>query len=344
MKAAVFAGTPGRLDVQELPTPKPAGDEILVKVSACGVCHTDLHYIDHGVPTAKKPPIILGHEAAGTVAATGPSVLRMREGDRVLIPAVLTCGACSLCETGRSNICQSMRMLGNHVDGAFSEYLAVREKDAFLLPKEIALEESCVIADAVSTAYHAVMNRGQVDNGDAVVVFGCGGVGINVVQVAAWRGAKVVAVDVDADKLERAKQFGAAEIVDAGAGNDVVKRVKKAAGGSVDVAFECIGNPATIGRAHDCVRRGGRLCIVGYSERPAVIEVAKVMFHEQEIVGSLGCPTEAFPEVIELVRQGKLRIAGLVSSWFPLERINEALETLRQGKGLRTAVLPGFRP
>lgn len=335
MKAAVFAGTPGLLEVRELPTPVPDRDEVLVKIAACGLCHTDLHYIDHGVPTFKKPPIILGHEATGVIAALGSGVTAVRQGDRVLIPAVLACGACGLCTAGRSNICQSMKMFGNHVDGAFAEFVTVPARCVFPIPAEVSLEEACVIADAVSTAYHAVINRGRVTEGMKVAVFGCGGVGVNVVQVAAWRGARVTAIDIDAAKLELAGQFGASELVDTRKGNGVPR--------GFDVSFECIGNPTTIGRAHDCVRRGGRLCIVGYSDRPAVIEVARVMFHEQDIVGSLGCPLELFPEVIERVRQKELRISGLVNAWFPLEKINEGLAALRNGKALRAAVLPGYR-
>lgn len=338
MKAAVYAGERGRLEIREVPTPEPAAGEVLVRVVACGVCHTDLHYIDHGVPTAKKPPIILGHEAVGVVAA-GAGDLPV--GQPVLIPAVLTCGQCALCKSGRSNICASMRMLGNHIDGAFCEFVRIGAKDVFRLPEEVPLKEACVIADAVSTAYHAAVHRGQVRQGTTVAVFGCGGVGINVVQVCAMLGARVAAVDLDESKLSLARRFGAAAVVPARAGDEVVKRVKAAFEGPVDVAFECIGNPETIRQAHDCVRRGGRLCIVGYSEQPASLQVGRVMFYEQDVVGSLGCPTEVFPEVIELVRQKKLTVSGLVSSWFPLEGINDALETLRKGKGLRTAVLPG---
>ena len=134
MRAAVFHGPNQPLAIEEVPTPTPGPGQILVKVAACGVCHTDLHYLDHGVPTAKKPPLILGHEAAGTVAALGPDVKAFAEGDRVLLPAVLTCGTCFFCRTGRENICQSMVMFGNNIDGAYAEFVLAPAKDAFRMP------------------------------------------------------------------------------------------------------------------------------------------------------------------------------------------------------------------
>ena len=156
MKAAVFHGGDSGLRVEDIPIPKPEADEILVKVAACGVCHTDLHYIEHGVPTFKKPPIVLGHEASGIIEEVGAAVTHLKNGQRVLIPAVLTCGKCMACRWGRENICGDMRMLGNHLDGAYAEYIAVPAKDVLELPESIPLEEASIIADAVSTPYHAV--------------------------------------------------------------------------------------------------------------------------------------------------------------------------------------------
>ena len=189
MKAALFHGSGKPLEVTEVPTPQPGPGQILVKVAACGVCHTDLHYLDHAVPTFKAPPMILGHEPSGTVAGLGAGVKNFKEGDRILLPAVLTCGTCFQCRSGRENICDNMVMFGNHVDGAYAEYVLAPAKDAFALPTEIPLEEGSIIADAVSTPFHAVVNRGQVKAGDNVVVFGCGGVGINAIQIAAAVGA-----------------------------------------------------------------------------------------------------------------------------------------------------------
>ena len=137
MRAAVFHGPNQPLRLEDVPQPVPGPGQIVVKVAACGVCHTDLHYIDHGVPTAKKPPLILGHEASGTVAGVGAGVKNFKDGDRVLLPAVLSCGTCFFCRTGRENICQSMVMFGNNIDGAYAEFVLAPAKDAFRMPEEV---------------------------------------------------------------------------------------------------------------------------------------------------------------------------------------------------------------
>lgn len=155
MKAAVFHGPERGLVVEDVPVPTVRPGEVLIKVAACGACHTDLHYIEHGVPTFKKPPIILGHEASGIVEEVGAGVTNVRKGQRVLIPAVLTCGRCVACRQGRENICAEMKMLGNHFDGAYAEYVAVPSKDLLDLPESIPLAEASIIADALSTPFHA---------------------------------------------------------------------------------------------------------------------------------------------------------------------------------------------
>ncbi len=340
MKAALFYGPNEPLRVEEVPTPTPGPGEVLVRVAACGVCHTDLHYTDHGTPTFKKPPLILGHEISGTVAALGPGVEGFREGDRVLLPAVLTCGTCFLCRTGRENICERLRMFGNHVDGGFAEYVVAPAKDIFHLPEEIPLVEGAIIADAITTPFHAVVNRGRVTPGDWVVVIGCGGIGLNLVQVAAALGARVIAVDIVEAKLEWARKLGAVEAVNANEVERVDKQVRRLTGqGGVDVAFEAIGNPRTQEQALACLRAGGRLVLVGYSPKAMTLNSGRAMFRELEVVGSLGCRLADYPRVIELARQGRIRVAELVTHRFPLEEVNAAFDTLRRGEALRAVVV-----
>ena len=338
MKAAVFYGPKQPLKVEEVVTPKAGPGEILVKVAACGVCHTDVGYIDEGVPTFKKPPMILGHEASGTVAAKGEGVESFSEGDRVLIPAVFTCGNCSYCRTGRENICLNMRMLGNHMNGAYAEYTVVPAKDCLRMPEEIPLEEGCIIADAISTPFHAVKNRAKVRPGDTVCVYGCGGVGMNVLQVAVAAGAIVIAVDVDDGKLRMASDFGAWKTVNAKA-VDPAKEVRKLTGGGADIAIEAIGNPATIEQAFSSLRSGGRLCIVGYSAHDVKISAARIMFREMEIVGSLGCRPVDYHKIVDMARIGKIKVAEMVTARFPLDEINDAFDLLRGGKSLRSIVV-----
>jgi 6-hydroxycyclohex-1-ene-1-carbonyl-CoA dehydrogenase len=342
MKAAVFVEPNKPLEIKNVPKPEIGPDEILVKVAACGVCHTDLHYIDHGVRTAKEPPLILGHEPSGTVAEVGSAVKRWREGDRVVLPAVLSCGHCRFCRTGRENICESMVMFGNMVDGAYAEYVAAPAKDVFSLPDELPLEESCIIADAISTPYFAVVQRGNVKAGDTVLVLGCGGVGMSAVQIAVAVGASVIAVDIVPRKLEMAKKFGAAEVINAKETENLSKAIKKMTGGGVDVAFEIIGNPDTQRQAFDSLRKGGRLVVVGYTNKELPLNAGKIMFFEMEVIGSLGCRPVDYPKIIEMARLGLIKVSELVTAKMPLERINEAFDLMREHdpNTIRTIVTP----
>jgi 6-hydroxycyclohex-1-ene-1-carbonyl-CoA dehydrogenase len=340
MKAMVFEKPNEPLTLQEWATPQPGPDEIVVKVSACGVCHTDLHYIDHGVPTFKNPPLILGHEAAGLVAAVGSNVRERKEGDRVLLPAVLTCGHCDNCRTGRENICFNMKMFGNDIDGSYAEYVAAPAKDSFILPESIPLVEGSIIADAISTPFHAVKNRGQVRGGDHVVVFGCGGIGLNIVQVATAFGAQVIAVDLKEDKLEAAKSLGAKATVNPEQVERVDKEVRKLTGGGADIGFEAIGNPNTISAAFSCIRNGGRLVVVGYTDQKVSLNAGRIMYREMEVIGSLGCRPVDYPRLINMVAAGTIKVKELVSHRFALEDTNKAFDQLRAGQGLRSVIVP----
>jgi 6-hydroxycyclohex-1-ene-1-carbonyl-CoA dehydrogenase len=340
MKAAVFHGPEAGLKVEDIAVPQIGPDQILVKVAACGACHTDLHYLEHGVPTFKKPPIVLGHEASGIVEEVGVDVDNVKAGQRVLIPAVLTCGKCRFCRMGRENICSDMKMLGNHFDGAYAEYVAVPSKDVLDLPEAIPIEDASIIADALSTPYHAVKNRAQVRPGDTVVVFGCGGVGINAVQLSAAVGASVIAVDINERKLQWAEELGAAKTINASKVDRVSKAVKKLTGGGADIAIEVIGNPRTIEEAFESVRIGGRLCVVGYTHEPISIIGGKIMFKEIEIVGSLGCPPGEYVPLIRMVESGKIDVTRLVTHRFGLHEIQGAFDVMKEGASLRSIVIP----
>jgi 6-hydroxycyclohex-1-ene-1-carbonyl-CoA dehydrogenase len=340
VKAALFHGADQPLTVEDVPVPEPGPGEVRVQVAGCGVCHTDLHYVDHGTPTFKPPPIILGHEIAGTVDALGEGVGRFTVGDRVLIVAVTSCGSCEACRTGRENICENSGMFGNHRDGGYAEFVTAPAKDVYPLPEEIPLVEGSIIADAVTTPYHAVVNRGRVQPGDWVVVVGCGGVGLNVVQMARVMGASVIAIDRVPEKLAWATRLGAAHTFDTGEVERVDKEVRKLTGGGARVAFEVVGHAATQELALNCLATGGRLVLVGYSPETMSLNAGRVMFRELEIVGSLGCRPVDYPRVIELVRQGKLSLEGLVTHKFPLDEIDAAFDTLRRGEALRAVVTP----
>jgi alcohol dehydrogenase, propanol-preferring len=338
MKAAVFHGAGRPLSVEDISMPAPAAGEILVKVASCGVCHTDLHYIDHGTPTFKTPPLVLGHEIAGTVASPDPTG-RLAEGDPVLLPAVLSCGSCTACRSGRENICEHSVMLGNNVDGGYAEYIAVPARDVFPLPPEIPLVDAAIIADALTTPFHAVVNRGRVLPGDRVVVIGCGGVGLNVVQIAAALGARVTGVDTSEQKRDWARRLGAEAALDPADGR-VDKAVRELTAGGADIVFEVVGKPQTQELAVSCVRTGGRIVLVGYSPDTMQLNAGRVMFRELDVIGSLGCRPVDYPRVIELVRQGRIRMSDLVTQRFLLDDIESAFAALRSGTAIRSVVVP----
>jgi threonine dehydrogenase-like Zn-dependent dehydrogenase len=339
MKAFVFRGKEKGGRIEEVPDPALRSGEVLIRVAACGICHTDLHYLDHGVPTGKEPPIVLGHEVTGFVD-TLPQGHRgdLKTGDRVLVPSTWPCRLCPNCREGRETICERLVMPGNHADGGFAEYIAVPATECVVLPGSVDLLEASVVADALSTGFHAVRDRGRVRPGDRVVVFGCGGVGLSVVQCAVAAGASVWAVDKRASSLELARSFGATPI-DAGGSASVEKEIRNATGGGADIAFEVIGLAATLHQGALSVRRGGRLVSVGYCPEDAPMPLWKVMFYELEIVGSLGCPRNAYAPLLAMIASGKLKIGPLVTNRYPLDGIERGFEALREGKGLRSIVV-----
>lgn len=339
MKAAVYYKDEKKLRIEDVPVPEPKLGEVLVKVAACGVCHTDLHYLDHGVPTFKKPPLILGHEISGHIAKIGEGITNLSEGDHVIIPAVLTCGVCPACRKGRENICDNMQMVGNNIEGGYAEYIAVPAKDLIPVPKHLNLENCSIIADALSTPFHAVVNRGEVKPGQIVSVFGCGGVGINVVQFSALAGAKVIAVDISDEKLEIAKKLGAHATYNAGQ-EKIAKTILKETGGC-DIAFEVIGKPQVMLQAISTLKTGGRFVMVGYSVDDVALPASRIMYRELDIRGSLGCRPVDYHSIVSLVDQGSLALEPLISHRYPINEINRAFDDMREGKPIiRNLMVP----
>jgi 6-hydroxycyclohex-1-ene-1-carbonyl-CoA dehydrogenase len=338
LRAAVFYGPNQPLRVEEYPTPKPGAGEALVRVAACGVCHTDLHYLK-GVPTFKKPPMILGHEISGTVAEVGSGVKEVSVGDRVLIPAILPCGKCYYCRVGRENICLNLLMVGNMVDGGYAEYIKVPAKDLIKLPGEVPLQEAAVIADAITSPYAAVVRRAELKPGETVAVWGAtGGLGLNAVQIAAAFGGRVIALGRREDNLKLAKELGAWETVNLKEDKEPVRTVRRLTGGGVDVAIDCTGVPQVMEQAFESVRQGGRFIVVGYTDKPITINAGRIMFRELEIRGVMGCRPVDYYGAVELVRSGRIKL--LVSHKLPLEQINEAFKLLEEGRVTRAIVTP----
>lgn len=331
MKAAVFHGEGSPLTIEEVGEPRDLGPgEVLVRVAACGVCASDLHYL-HGTPTFKKPPLILGHEISGFVEDVARDVKELAPGEAVIVPPLISCGDCANCREGRDNICYEGLMIGNSVDGGFAEFIKVPARMLHKIPSNLPVHESAVISDAVSTPFHAVKNRGEVKPGEWVAVFGCGGVGLNAVQAAAALGASVIAVDIDERKLRLARELGAVETINPQE-VDVAKSTRSIAGRrGVDAAFEVVGKPSVMEQALEVVRPGGRLVIVGYSHKNWDLRVSRVMFREISVIGSLGCRSAEYPYIIRLVERGLIKLGPIISERMPLEKINDALKRLEEG-------------
>lgn len=340
MKAAVFRQSGEPLTIEDVPTPRPGVDQALVRVAGCGMCHTDLHYLDHGVKPFKPPPLILGHEIAGTVTEVGAAVDDRRPGERVLIPSVYGCGRCQYCRRGRENLCVNMVMLGNNIDGGYAEFVVVPARELIPVPEALPLEQASVIADALSTPFHAVRNRARVQVGETVAVVGCGGVGLNVVQCAAAAGARVIALDLNDERLAIASALGAFATVNPGAVERVDKRVRELTDGGAEVVFEAIGNPKTMELAFSLLRKGARMCVIGYSHEPVTLSAARIMYYELTVMGSLGCGAGDYRDILALVAAGRLRLDPIVSGSVPLSDINHGFDRLRRGEGVRWVVVP----
>jgi len=346
MKAAVFTGPPGSwpqkpLEIADVEIPNLNPSHVLIRIAACGLCHTDLLYLKKGLPPLKQPPIILGHEPSGIVVDVGERVSRVKKGDRVVISYLIPCGKCINCRDGRENICLNSTVIGSSVDGALAEYLVVPEEAVFILPENLPLEESSIIADAIASSYHAVIRRAKVRPGETVAVFGAsGGLGLNVVQLASLLQAKVIGVGRKRWKLEMAIQLGASEVISTVEENRPDKKIIEITGGGADVAIDATGNPSMISMACRSVRRGGRVVVLGYSFDDFQAPSKRLLWYELNVIGSCNYKLSDINAVIDLAKKGKIRIKELVSHRFSLSEINKAYEELEKGEVLRAIVTP----
>jgi propanol-preferring alcohol dehydrogenase len=332
---------PGRaLELQEIPVPEVGAREVLVRVKAAGICHSDAHY-RAGKSRVHPLPLTLGHEVAGMVERAGAEVSRLRAGDRVCVHYLATCGDCAYCNEGSEQFCATGEMIGKYRDGGYAEFIRVPARSVFLLPEEIPFEQGAIMMCSSATSLHA-LKKARVAAGETVAVFGVGGLGISAVQLARAFGAReVFAVDIKASKLELAKQFGATP-VDA-AKTDAVAELKRLTGGrGVDVALELIGLPQTMQQAVKCLAIKGRAMLVGITEKSfEVSPYGDVLNKEAEIIGVSDHLASELPLLIEWVRQGKLDLSRVVTRTVPLEAdaINEVLDGLEKfGEGVRTVV------
>jgi 6-hydroxycyclohex-1-ene-1-carbonyl-CoA dehydrogenase len=340
---------PGKpVERRDLPVPDPGPGEAVIEVAGCGVCHTDISFLHLGVKTRAELPLALGHEISGTVTAAGEGVDEDLVGRPVLVPAVLPCGECELCRAGERRICRAQVMPGNDRHGGFASHVVVPARflcpigDAALAGNE--LWELAVVADAITTPFQAVRRSGLAQD-DVAIVLGVGGIGIHGVQVAAAVGARVVALDVDQGRLDLAASCGAGATVNVSglSAKEIRSKVSgevKGLGGSKFgwKIFEMSGTRPGQETGFSLLSFGGTLAIVGFTMDRLEVRLSNLMAFDAAMFGIWGCDPELYPEVLELVGSGKIRVSPFVER-HPLDSINEVLDAAHAGKLAKRAVL-----
>lgn len=309
------------LELTEMPVPEPGPDDVLVRVSACGICGSDVHGLD-GSSGRRIPPLVMGHEAAGVVAGVGSRVTEFREGDRVTFDSTVSCGACFFCRRGEINLCDNRQVLGVSCGdyrrhGAFAEYVAVPRQIVYKLPDSLPFEEAAMI-EAVSVAVHAV-NLTPIRLGDSALVVGTGMIGLLVLQALRLAGCgRLIAVDIDDAKLKMARALGADDAINAAEG-DVPAAVRELTEGrGADVAIEAVGATGPIQTAIASLRKGGALTLVGNITPKIELPLQAVVTRQLRLTGSCASCGE-YPASIELIARGAIRVRPLISAVAPLE-------------------------
>jgi len=310
-----------RLEVVNMPMPRPGPDEVLIKVEACGICGSDVHGYD-GSSGRRIPPLVMGHEAAGVLAAAGSKVKDLKEGQPVTFDSTVYCGECEFCRTGESNLCQNRQVIGVATpdfkrDGAFAEYIVVPRRIVHPLPEKLSFAEAAMV-EPLSVAVHAVALSQLPKNGAALVV-GAGMIGLLVVQALREAGcSSVIVSDIDDSRLDLARKLGATAVVNAKS-SDTAEEVKKHSGGvGVDVALEAVGSTPTINAAIESVRRGGTVTLIGNVVPTVEIPLQVVVSRQLRLQGTAASAGE-YPACIDMLASGRVNIKPLISMIAPLE-------------------------
>jgi S-(hydroxymethyl)glutathione dehydrogenase / alcohol dehydrogenase len=358
MRAAVLERFNEPLVICEV-EPLPLGpDDVLVDIGASGVCHSDLHAYHGQYPLAL--PFVVGHEGAGVVVEVGNAVTRVRPGDKVIGAFVRACGECWQCVRDRSHLCERSAEVGRSprvtLDGTpmttmaglgtMAEQMTVDESSVVVVETDLPFEQLCLVGCGVTTGVGSALWTARVAPGSSVAIFGCGGVGLSVLQGAVIAGAaRVIAVDLSPMKLETAKVLGATDVVDAGAGDAVAQVRELTSGHGADYTFEVVGRTDTMHQAYQAACRGGTVTFVGALPADIVIELPANDLHSsaKHLVGSAYGSAQVrrhMPEIVALVEAGRLNLESMISARLPLRDVNEAFRALEANQVLRSVLLP----
>ena len=336
----VEAGKP--LEMHDIPIPSTGDRDVLIRIRAAGICHSDAHYRAGRAPV-RPLPMTLGHEVAGVIERVGKQVRTAAVGQRVCLHYNITCGDCYHCTTGNDQFCTSCLMLGHYINGGYADYIAVPERNVIPLPDEIPFEQGATLMCASATSFHA-LRKSRLRAGETVAVFGVGGLGMSAIQLARAFGAlEVFAVDIHEEKLKLASSYGAipvnARVVDPVA--DIRKRTNSR---GVNVALELIGLPQTMKQAVQCLGVMGRAVIAGLSDTPLEIDTYRELLgNEVEIIGSNDHLLQELPLLVDMARRKVLDTSRVVTRTIPLDAdaINRTLDELDEfSGGVRTVIVP----
>lgn len=330
------------LELADVPEPEVGPRDVLVRVRACGICGSDVHGYD-GSSGRRIPPLVMGHEAAGEVAQVGAEVTRFRPGDLVTFDSMVWCGECQYCRSGQTNLCDNRQVLGVSCGdyrrhGAFAEYVVVPERIVYRVPEEVSPETAAMV-EPVSVAVHAV-NLAKPAGDETAVVVGTGMIGLLVVQAIRAAGCeRVIAIDIDNNRLALAQQVGASETV-RGDQPDVASAVRKLTGGrGADLSFEVVGATGPLKTAVQSLRKGGRVVIVGNISPTVELPLQDVVTRELTLYGSCASAND-YPRCMELMASGAIDVRPLISAVAPLAEGPEWFDRLhRREKGLMKIVL-----
>lgn len=323
---------PSQLRIDEVPDPAPRPNQLVVEVMACGICGTDLHIADGTFPLSPYP-LIAGHEFSGVIVQVGPDAEEQwNEGDRVAIDPSLFCGYCTACRAGRGNLCTNWGAIGDTVDGAFAQYVAVPSTNAYLIPDSLTFEAAALI-EPLACALHGVQRLGPL-LGDDVVVIGAGTMGLLLGQLVRGAGARSLTfVDHKIDRLETARQLGATH---------VTINVEDLDERSFDIAIDATGTSAGVYDAFNSLGRGGRLLVFGVTSEDTLVSLSPFRIYHDEItiLGSMAV-LNGFESAVTLMADGNIQTAPLLGTPLPLGAFSEALTQVRHGTGVKVQIAPG---
>jgi len=361
-RAVVVRAVNGPITVETLQVREPGPGEVMVKMSACGVCHSDLSAANGTIQMAL--PLVLGHEGAGTVIQVGDGVTEFKVGDHVLSSFVSMCGRCRYCATGRPQLCDQPARSALAAPGArprfqtasgegfnvfaacgvMAERATLAVDSVVKIDAEMPLDKACLVSCGVMTGVGAALNTAQVQAGSICVVFGCGGVGLSAVQGCRIAGAAmIVAVDTSDLKLQMARDFGATHTVNARSVEDVVKAILKLTGGGADFAFECVGAGTVVAQAVNVLAKGGTAVALGVAAAADTAPVRPLLLTamERSLKGSYfgsARPREDFPRLIRLYRTGQLKLDELITRTYPVDEAPQAFADLAEGRNARGVI------